>query len=52
MTSRDSPWWTLSEAALLELLQRVHGGEHPDDVYAEFYANAEHHRPGDERAEP
>jgi hypothetical protein len=39
------PWWTIAESQIRAMLKRVHDGEHPDDVYAEFYANAEHRYP-------
>ena len=51
MSADDTgPWWTISERVILELLRKVHNGEHPDDVYAELYANADHrgrHREGE-----
>lgn len=34
-------WWSISGEALLDLLRRAHGGEDPDLLYAEEYANAE-----------
>lgn len=43
MQPSEGPWWTISERVILELLHKVHAGEHPDDVYAELYANAPHH---------
>lgn len=36
-----SCWWTIHEEAILEMLRRVAAGESPDEVYAEFYVNAE-----------
>lgn len=36
-------WWVISGDNLLAMLQRVHAGENPDLVYAEEYANSEHH---------
>jgi len=45
----EGPWWTISERMILELLRKVHDGEHPDDVYAELYANTEHHEHPDDR---
>ena len=41
-------WWTISEEAIRDMLRRVADGEDPDMVYAEEYANSEHHYPGDE----
>lgn len=35
-------WWTISGIALLDSLKRVAGGEDPDLVYAELYANSDH----------
>lgn len=34
-------WWTISGEALMEMLRLVERGEHPLDVYAEYYANSE-----------
>ena len=43
-------WWTISGEDLLDMLRRSHDGEDPDLVYAEAYANSEHHHygPGDD----
>ena len=38
-------WWTISGDAFLEALRRVHEGEDPDAIYAEWYANSEHEYP-------
>lgn len=35
-------WWVLSGDNLLAMLRRAHGGEDPDLIYAEEYANSEH----------
>lgn len=32
-------WWVLPAASLREMLQRVAGGEDPDLIYIEYYAN-------------
>lgn len=37
MTSRC--WWVIAEEDLIAALTRTHGGEDPDVVYAELYAN-------------
>lgn len=37
----DMGWWVISGESLLDMLKRVHEGEDPDLVYAEFYANCE-----------
>lgn len=39
MTTR---WWAISDDALVEMLERVHAGEPPGVVHAEFYANSDH----------
>ena len=39
----DLGWHTISGEHLLEVLRRVAAGEDPDLVYAELWANAEHH---------
>jgi hypothetical protein len=36
------PWWSICESEFLRALHRVHKGEDPDEVYAEFYVNADH----------
>lgn len=41
MTSK-LPWHTMSGEVLMELLWKAHNGQHPDMVYMEEYANAEH----------
>lgn len=41
-------WWTISAECFMTALRRVHAGEDPDMVYAEFYANSDVERPGDE----
>lgn len=33
--------WTIAEPELLQMLRDVAGGEHPDVVMAEAYANAD-----------
>jgi hypothetical protein len=40
-------WWTIYGGDLLAALRRVQGGDDPDLVYAELYANtrADRHRP-------
>lgn len=44
-------WWCLSGPSLLEALRRAHGGEDPDLVFTEMYANSdietEPNRPAD-----
>lgn len=35
-------WWTLSGDAFIAALYAAHHGEHPELVYAELYANADH----------
>lgn len=37
-------WHVIHEGTLLDLLRRAHGGEDPDMVYAEQYANADTER--------
>ena len=37
-------WHVISGEQLLAMLRRVAGGENPDLVYAEEWANAEHER--------
>lgn len=32
-------YWVMSDEAFLEALRRAAGGEDPDMVYAEYYAN-------------
>ena len=39
----DLGWHVIGGDHLLELLQRCAGGEDPDMVFAEMWANAEHH---------
>lgn len=41
-------WWAISGVRLLALLRRCHGGEDPDQVYAEEYANGDHEYYGDD----
>lgn len=41
-------WWTISGVAMLDALRRVQGGDDPDLVYAELYANSRIERSGDE----
>lgn len=43
----DLGWWTIPGDVMLDMLRRAHLGEDPDTVYAEQYANAEHHYPED-----
>lgn len=38
----ENRWWVLSDDHLRVLLERAHGGEHPDLLLLEEYANAEH----------
>lgn len=48
MSADPSPplgWWSIAGEDLLAMLQRVAGGELPDLVYAEAYANSEHEQP-------
>lgn len=33
-------YWVIDEESFMDALNRVHGGEHPDIVYAECFANA------------
>ena len=35
-------WWAIAGEELLAALRRVAGGEDPDLVYAELYANSDH----------
>lgn len=37
-----SPWWTINQDALLDMLRRAHAGEDPDFVLMEEYANSDH----------
>lgn len=39
----DDPlgWWTISGRSLMDALRAVAGGEDPDTVYAELYANSD-----------
>ena len=48
MTATDMGWWVVSGENLLDMLRRAHGGEDPDLIYAEEYANSEHERPADD----
>jgi len=41
-------WWTMSGDDFIEALRRAHAGESPDLVYAEWYANSEVERFGDD----
>lgn len=34
-------WWCISSDSLQEMLYRVAGGEDPDLIYIEYYANTE-----------
>lgn len=43
----DLGWWSISGNDLLAALRRCAGGEDPDLVYAEFYANATVKAPDD-----
>lgn len=36
-----SPWWVINGDELLAALIRCHGGEDPDLVYLELYANSD-----------
>lgn len=44
MELRSLGWWTISGEELLRALRRCAGGESPDVVYAEMYANSHHER--------
>ena len=46
--SSDLGWWTISGAALLDMLRQVSAGADPDMVYAEAYANSDHERCGND----
>ena len=35
-------WWTVADTTLKDLLRRVAGGEDPEMVYMEHFANATH----------
>lgn len=41
-TAAPLGWWVISGDDLLAMLRRAHGGEDPDVVYAEGYANSNH----------
>lgn len=41
----DLGWHVISGDLLLEVLKRAHGGEDPDLIYAEMWANAQHEEP-------
>lgn len=43
----DLGWWVLSGDNLLAMLRRAHGGEDPDLILTEEYANCDHERPRD-----
>ena len=43
-------WWCIAGEQLLDLLRRSHGGENPDLLYAEAYANSDHETPEDDDA--
>lgn len=45
---RPLGWWTISGEELLAALARAHGGEDPNLVYAELYANSDVERPTDD----
>lgn len=34
--------WALEGEVLMEMLERAHKGEKPEDIYMEYYANLEH----------
>lgn len=44
-------WWAIAGSDLLAMLRRAAGGEDPDLVYAEAYANSDHEYP-DQADEP
>lgn len=39
-------WWAIAGEDLLAMLREVAAGADPDLVYAEHYANSDHHAPG------
>jgi hypothetical protein len=38
-------WWVIAGEAMIEMLRRAAGGEDPDMIYTEEYANSEHEKP-------
>ena len=40
----DLGYWALSGSDFLKALHRAHGGEDPDVIYAEYYANSDHEK--------
>ena len=36
-------WWVIEDEELLGMLREVHAGADPGIVFAEHYANSEHH---------
>lgn len=52
MTDDSEPtalgWWCISGEDFLAYLRRAAGGDDPDLIYAEAYANSKVERPGDE----
>lgn len=49
MTMTDLGWWTIHGEEMLQMMKRAANGEDPGLLYAELYANSEHHYyPADE----
>lgn len=40
-------WWSISGDDFMEALRRAHAGESPEMIYAEWYANSEIEKPGE-----
>lgn len=41
ITNGTDSWWSIHGETLMSALWRAHGGESPDMVYAELYANSQ-----------